>query len=384
MTSCRGSVDRVLHRTVHGWAWDADRPEARLRVWVRVNGTLAGATMADRVRPDLAPAGIGDGAHAYAFPVPEAVGEIRTVEAFLEDGEPLPGPAPDALVDPATNHPTDDAWRPGPGCRFPSFFVLGAAKSGTTSLHDYLGQHPDVCMSDPKEPFFFEAEHDRGAAYYRNRYFAHWRGEAHVGESRHRHLYLPHLPQLLHAHNPDARLVAILRDPVERAVSHWWHWYSRGLEPLGLQAALDADLERIGAGLDYGTPAEQELYRRVMNGDGLPTHRAYIETYRTYLDTGHYAQQLQRYIALFGRERLHVARFEDLVDDPARTVAAVLEHIGADPAPAAGFAYPHRNQGAPGFEAHVTDAIRERLETYYAPHERALAELLGAEPARAA
>jgi hypothetical protein len=377
-------VDRVYERTVLGWAWDAGQPEARLRVWVRVNGTLAGATMADRLRADLIAAGIGDGLHAFAFHVPERVGAIDSVEVVLENGRPLPQAPAGELIDPATNHPTDDNWRPGPDCRLPSFFVLGAAKCGTTSLHDYLGQHPDVCMSDPKEPFFFEAEHDRGAAYYRNRYFAHWGGEAHVGESRHRNLYLPHIAPLIHAHNPNARLVAILRDPVERAVSHWWHWYSRGQEPLGLADAIEADLERIEAGLDYGTPAERELYRRVMNRDGLPTGREYIETYRTYVDTGYYAQQLDRYVALFGREALYVARFEDLVAEPAQTVAAVLEHLGADPAPAASFSYPHRNQGARGFAEHVTEAIRDRLRDHYAPHERALAALLAGDTARAA
>src|SRR5690242_19647947 len=201
MTSCTGSVDRVYERTVLGWAWDAGQPEARLRVWIRVNGTLAGATMADRLRADLIAAGIGDGLHAFAFHVPERVGEIDSVEVVLKNGRRLPQEPPGGLLVPATTPPTKDTCGPGP------------AAGRATSLDDYLGRHPDVCMSEPNDPCFFEAEHDRGAAYYRDRSLAHWGREAHVGESRHRNLYLPPIAPLIHAHIPNARLVAILRDP---------------------------------------------------------------------------------------------------------------------------------------------------------------------------
>src|SRR5204862_1223537 len=118
-------------------------------------------------------------------------------------------------------------WKNGSRMALPSFFVVGAAKSGTTSLHVYLDQHPDIFMSKPKEPFFFEAEYDRGPEYYYRRYFGGWNGQREVGESRHRNLYFPYIPARIHSYNPNARIIAVLRNPAERAISHWWHWYAR-------------------------------------------------------------------------------------------------------------------------------------------------------------
>ena len=93
-------------------------------------------------------------------------------------------------------------WTAGTRHLQPSLFVLGAAKSATTALHDYLGQHPDIFMSDPKEPFYFEAEYGLGSAFYFQRYFSNWRGERIVGESRHRNLYLPYVPDRIYSTTP--------------------------------------------------------------------------------------------------------------------------------------------------------------------------------------
>ncbi len=178
---------------MHGWAWDPERPLERLQLWVEIDGALVGTVCADVFRPDLLDASVGDGAHAFAFPIPDTVKEVGTVTVRFDDMTPVAksvGFTADAVGEAAVG-----GWRPGPACQHPSFFVLGAAKCGTTSLHDYLAQHSDICMSSPKEPFYFEAEQLRGAGWYRSRYFAHWRGEPIVGESRHRNLYLPWVPE---------------------------------------------------------------------------------------------------------------------------------------------------------------------------------------------
>jgi len=148
------------------------------------------------------------------------------------------------------------AWIDNEHYRYPSVFVLGAAKSSTTSLHVCLDQHPNVFMSRPKEPLFFEAEYVRGAEFYFNKYFRGWRGEAVVGESRHRNLYLPYVAARIARYNPGAKLIVLLRNPAERAVSHWWHWRSRNLELLPAQAAFEADLERIQTGDTLMLPHE--------------------------------------------------------------------------------------------------------------------------------
>jgi hypothetical protein len=89
----------------------------------------------------------------------------------------------------------------------PNFFILGAAKCGTSSLRGYLSRHPEVFMSDPKEPFFFEAEYEKGFDFYWRRYFSDWQGEPAIGEARHRNLFLPYVTKRIAASVPDAKLL---------------------------------------------------------------------------------------------------------------------------------------------------------------------------------
>ncbi len=127
----------------------------------------------------------------------------------------------------------------------PNFFILGAARYGTTSLYRYMQRHPDVFMSSPKEPKFFEAEWDRGADYYWRRYFSGWGGEPVVGEARPANLFLPYVPERVHRLAPDAKLVVILRDPVQRAYSQWRLARLDGLDPAGFAEAIEDNLASL-------------------------------------------------------------------------------------------------------------------------------------------
>ena len=71
---------------------------------------------------------------------------------------------------------------------------MPAAEAGTTSLYYYLSQHPDICMSHPKEPMYFWAEYESGSDFYLGKYFKHWNGQSHVGEASHRNLFFPFVP----------------------------------------------------------------------------------------------------------------------------------------------------------------------------------------------
>jgi Sulfotransferase domain len=285
--------------------------------------------------------------------------------------------------------------------RFPDFFVLGAAKSGTTSLHAWLAQHSEIAMSKPKEPFFFEAEYERGVSFYWQRYFNHWAGERLLGDARHRNLYLPYVPARICASAADARLVVILRNPVRRALSHWWHWFARGRDDLYFEAALERDLARIAAGREVSTPAEIAAYSAQLSVDGRGVHR-------TYLDTGYYAIQLQRYFALFPRDRFKIMIFEEVVTNPQRHCADLFEFLGVNPSEAGDISYDvfanHAGSMIPRVAARWTAmrthailrggdppsgppivtqgpkmsrSIEAWLVAHYAPHNEALEDLLG-------
>lgn len=290
------------------------------------------------------------------------------------------------------------------GAFCPDFFLLGAAKAGTTSLHYWLSQHPGICMSEPKEPFFFEAEYERGLEYYRNKYFRHCEGKRLLGDARHRNLYLSYVPARIHASCPDAKFIAVLRDPVERAYSHWWHWYRLGEEQLPFREAIVADAQRIAAGRGVSTPDEIAAYVRGIGASGRGPHR-------TYLDSGYYAEQLERYFRLFPRDRFRIVLFERMIAGPAAICHDVCRLLGIDDgarvridfsmknshgrlrwrfartAIAARFADASRTDPAwlfsgarwkqllarPPMEAET----REWLRAHYRPHNARLAELLG-------
>jgi hypothetical protein len=292
----------------------------------------------------------------------------------------------------------------------PSFFLLGASKAGTTSLHYYLAQHPDILMSDPKEPAFFRLEYERGPDWYWRTYFRRYRGQPAAGDGAPQNLHLPFVARRIAATAPDARLVVLCRRPVDRAVSAWRHNVRLGVEPLPFAAAVEKNLRRLERGETFegedGAQRYLEIGRRVGNA-GLQ------RAYGFYVEPGHYAQHIERFRSLFGAERLLVMFFEDLVADPADVTARVAAFLGlsAHPLrdsrpqneatsatatrlnsliarlPGVGLFSPALRarvralvgragkRGAP--PAPADDAALRQLADYYRPHNRRLAELTG-------
>jgi len=210
----------------------------------------------------------------------------------------------------------------------PNLFILGAAKCGTSTVHTYLNNMPEICMSDPKEPIFFECEYEKGLDHYRKTYFSHWHGESIIGESRHRNLYLPYVPERIYKTNPEAKLVIILRNPIERAFSHWQHWYSRGIEKLSFSDAIMEDYNRINNGLRMETHEEQAKYRDSLYMDDKRTGYG---IYRTYLDSGYYYDQIKRYANLFPSNNLLVILFAVLIQKPPEFISTLISFLGFDP-----------------------------------------------------
>ncbi len=209
--------------------------------------------------------------------------------------------------------------------RRPDFLLLGAPKCGTTSLAAYLGQHPDVCFSYPKEPVFFEAEYEKGLDFYWRKYFAHWQGERIAGEGRVFHLFLPFAPERIRASLPEARLIALLRNPVDRAYSHWWHRFSRGLETLSFAAAIEHDLAHDDGVERFSGEEGAKRWREGLVNLGVTTRHG------LYLEVGRYAEQLERYGALFDWDRIKVLFYEDLSRDPRALTREVWSFLGVDP-----------------------------------------------------
>lgn len=203
----------------------------------------------------------------------------------------------------------------------PNLFVIGAPKSGTTSLHRYLDQHPRISMSAMKEPKFFLTDgsrpHYRGPgderacrAYVVGRpayeaLFHYPPGPGgYAGESTPYYLWDPAAAPRIHALVPEARLVAVLREPTARAYSNWADLREQGREKLDFASGMAAEEERRR--LDW-------------------------EPFWLYRDLGLYGKQLTALFSVFPRAQVKVLLADDLAADPDRTVASVFAFLGLEP-----------------------------------------------------
>ena len=204
----------------------------------------------------------------------------------------------------------------------PNLFIVGAAKCGTTSLHNYLSQVSEICMSKPKEPFFFECEYKEGLKYYQSKYFAHWKGEKIIGEARHRNLYLPYVAERIYNTNSDAYIVVIVRNPAERAFAHWWHWYYRGREKDSFEDAINKNLQRLATS-DFNENQVEDIYCKILNSQGGSRITSYV-------DSGYYYPQIKNYLNFFPKERILVIQNEDFKKKRQEVLKRALRFVGLD------------------------------------------------------
>ena len=200
----------------------------------------------------------------------------------------------------------------------PDFLILGAQKAGTTALYAYLRRHPQITGPSWKEVSFFDRHWARGESWYRGNFpnLARTRGKL-VGEASPSYVFHPLAPQRVWELVPQARLVVLVRNPVDRALSHHNHEVALGREPLSFEEALDAEEERLRGEVERMT-ADPRYFSREW----------WSHTYKT---RGRYAEQLERWLEVFPRERLLVLSSDELGSEPGRAHAQVLEFLGAPP-----------------------------------------------------
>jgi hypothetical protein len=239
----------------------------------------------------------------------------------------------------------------------PQAVILGAQKSGTSSLHHYLVQHPGVIAPLRKEVHYFDLNLARGEGWYR----AHFgrRGEPGLNlDSSPYYLFHPAVPSRLHVLLPDVRLIVLLRDPVRRAYSHYWHERDKDRESLAFEEAIAAEPGRIDA-------AHERLASGALELSAMHQHCSYLAR-------GRYAEQLERWYALYPRERVLVLRFEDLVHDPLAVLNRTLGFLGLPAAGSVRLEARNTRRYPP-----MAEATASRLREYFAPHNARLEKLLG-------
>jgi hypothetical protein len=250
----------------------------------------------------------------------------------------------------------------------PQFIIIGAQKAGTTSLYEYLVRHPGVASAKTKEVHFFDQHFFRGLGWYWNQFPGVWsrltspyriKHGVITGEASPYYMPHPNAPRRIKQFVPHAKLIVLLRNPIDRAYSHYKLRARRGREHIGtFEEAIDAEAERLNG--EWEKMIADEKYYSI-------NHQRF-----SYLERGHYAEQLERWFALFSREQFLILKSEELFEDPPAVYGQVTEFLGLPL---------HQLQDFQKFNSatytEMNPATRERLQKYFAPHNARLQELLG-------
>ena len=239
----------------------------------------------------------------------------------------------------------------------PDFVIIGTQRGGTTSLHAYLRAHPGIVTPAKKELHFLTDRFERGSEWYIGQFPATVPVETLVGEATPYALFHPRAPQRLRDVAPDARIIVLLRNPVDRAYSHFLHERARGHETLSFEAAVAAEPDRL-----------RGLEERLASGDLLASD---VHKRSSYLARGRYAPQLERWLEFFPREHLVVLRSEDLYADPAAATNYVTDILGLPPLQGDAFSAHNATAGPP-----MRAETRNMLEREFSSDNARLAELL--------
>lgn len=195
----------------------------------------------------------------------------------------------------------------------PNFFIVGTPKAGTTSLYHYLDEHPEVFVSPVKETNFFSyneikdqglfygEEHISTLAQYESQFVNAGSAKA-IGEASVSYLFYPSVPAKIKQYSPDAKIIVILRNPVERGYSHY---------------LMDKRLGLV-----------RVPYEDIIEKKGI-THKNEL-FYQQYVSLGCYYEQLKRYIDQFGRDSVKVFLQEDLIADMDKTMTSIYQFLGVD------------------------------------------------------
>ncbi|GAA4104595.1 sulfotransferase domain-containing protein [Nonomuraea soli] len=254
----------------------------------------------------------------------------------------------------------------------PDFLVIGTKRGGSTSMWNYLVQHPLVMPMFPasrglKSPWYFYAHYAKGDTWYRSHFATEARLDRLAERLGHRpltgeacpyYMYDPRIPARVAGRMPEAKIIVLLRDPVKRAYSHYWEAVGKGVETLPFEDALAAEDDRLAG----------EVER--MAADPLYYSRAH--DFFSYRDRGVYAPQLERWFEVFPRERFLIMSAETLYRDEQAGLDRATDFLGL---PRHRMRTPERHNHLPA--PPMDEETRQRLTDFYRSANRDLYALLG-------
>jgi len=259
----------------------------------------------------------------------------------------------------------------------PDFLIIGGERCGTSSLYYYLTEYPGIMPASTKETHFFDENFAKGLAWYRAQFpFSAYKlyiknvlnKEFLTGEGTPYYLLYPHAPKRTFELLPHVKLIALLRNPADRAYSKYWIELMAGFETWSFEDAIKGEQERLAG--------EREKM--------LQDENYYSHSYRhfSYLTRGIYIDQLQNWMQYYPREQMLILKSEDLYNNPGAVVKQALEFLGVTDVKLDKEYKNYRRPSKKGYRnksipPNLDPAMRNSLVEYFKPHNARLYEFLG-------
>jgi Sulfotransferase domain len=249
----------------------------------------------------------------------------------------------------------------------PDFLIIGAQKCGTTSLYEYLTQHPEIYPATVKEVGYFDRYYQKGLPWYRSQFPSAFhklharfilRRNFLTGEASTGYILNPHSLRRIAATVPRAKLILMLRNPVDRAYSHYQHTLRMKREPLSFEEAVRKEPERIA-----------DTWTRMLEDENY--HNLDVARY-AYLRTGLYIDQVRVLMSFFSKEQVLIIKNEDFDADPSSIVRQVLGFLGVEIRELL-----DDSRHNTGKYREMDPRVRKDLIDYFRPYNRQLYEFLG-------
>ena len=235
--------------------------------------------------------------------------------------------------------------------KVPNFIIIGSQRCGTTSLYTYLAQHPQILTPIKKEMDFFSWHFERGIDWYLAHFPPIPEGEQFLtGEASPSYFDCREAPERLYSAFPEVKLIVLLRNPVDRAISQFYRLTDLNWEVRSLDRAISDEIERLNQNPEYIIGEEPG----------------------NYLARGRYIEFLKNWLAFFPKEQLLVLKSEDFYAGAATTVKQVLEFIDLPE-----YQLPEYQNANPGSYQAINDSMRHWLRDYFRPYNQQLEEYLG-------
>jgi hypothetical protein len=249
----------------------------------------------------------------------------------------------------------------------PQFVIIGVQKGGTTSLYHLLCQHPSIEPAARKEVHYFDIEYHRGRRWYQSQFPSALsqfvsrhlqRMNTITGEASPYYMFHPYAMQRLAHDLPGTKLIVLLRNPVERAYSHYHHEVKLKVETLSFEEAIAKEEERLGG--EIAKMLKDQQYQSF-------NHRHF-----SYLSRGVYVDQLNTVFKLFSRNQILILKSEDFFTRTADVLEETCSFLQLTPRQSSGF--DRLNEGR---YSKMKPEMQEFLRAYFAPHNQRLYECLG-------